>query len=598
MRSVTCILGYPSGQKHLVKRAIIRVKFQGVLAMQNTISIHVGNTSSIVHNNRLTNEHTNQDIDSSRSHENIIIKQENLKDSYEKLFGEAVDSYNAKQRRSDRKINNYLQKVKDSTLDHQKEFIMQVGDFQSLEKIAEEQGCKVWETKEWELRAETLRRAVSEFQENNPNLYVYNAVIHLDESNPHAHVNFIPVGDGMNKGMSRQVSMNRALENMGYDAKFVVSEEAKNVRERGRVKLDNSTNFKNWRNDNLERVKEIAKEVYKEAGYEFEFAEGDKAKEHQSVEAYKKAIEDAKEKSKEIIEEAKLRAEMERMELNAQSYDLWEKEWDKTKKDFPDFEFAEHVQEVQDITGEMNLFDKRNLKPNPRDYPRANNISIEKVYSLLQEKFRQVREYITLQAHKMASKVSELKNSIEVLEKREEALETKLGAKYEESEKLNHLIKAKMEHTTDLSMQSQLSVMLPDYVRPSKLNKDILLVPRDKWEAKHVSANEISEYRRSMQFITRLDKEIQKTSPNATKLLEKIEKQRQELSKQRDTAYKYFEKYQAMSNLVKGYEEVASNIPAKEWNAAIAKRDERIIQEREMPSFDIDQSKGMSGPSL
>ncbi|HFH7452602.1 TPA: plasmid recombination protein, partial [Streptococcus agalactiae] len=154
--------------------------------MQNTISIHVGNTSSIVHNNRLTNEHTNQDIDSSRSHENIIIKQENIKDSYEKLFGEAVDSYNAKQRRSDRKINNYLQKVKDSTLDHQKEFIMQVGDFQSLEKIAEEQGCKVWETKEWELRAETLRRAVSEFQENNPNLYVYNAVIHLDESNPHA----------------------------------------------------------------------------------------------------------------------------------------------------------------------------------------------------------------------------------------------------------------------------------------------------------------------------------------------------------------------------------------------------------------------------
>lgn len=566
--------------------------------MQNTISIHVGNTSSIVHNNRLTNEHTNPDIDSTRSHENIVIKQENIKDSYEKLFSEAVDSYNAKQRRSDRKINNYLQKVKDSTLDHQKEFIMQVGDFQSIEKIAEEQGCEVWETKEWELRAETLKRAVSEFQENNPNLYVYNAVIHLDESNPHAHVNFIPVGDGMNKGMSRQVSMNRALENMGYDAKFVVSEEAKNVRERGRVKLDNSTNFKNWRDDNLERVKEIAKEVYKEAGYDFEFIEGDKAKVHQSVEVYKKVVEDAKEKSKEIIEEAKLRAEMERMELKEQSYDLWEKDWDKTEKDFPDFEFAEHVDAVTAITGEMNLFEEHSLKPNPRDYPRANNLSFEKVFALLQEKFKQVQEYISLTAHKMASKVSELKNRIDVLENKEEVLEAKIGAKYDESEKLNNLIKAKLEYTTDQAIQSELSVMLPDYVKPSKLNKDILLVPRDKWEAKHVSANEISEYRRSMNFITRLDKEVQKTSPNASKLLEKIEKQRQELSKQRDTAYKYFEKYQAMSNLVKGYEEVASNVPPKEWNAAVAKRDERIIQERKMPSFDIDQSKGMSGPSL
>lgn len=411
-----------------------------------------------------------------------------------------------------------------------------------------------------ELSESEIRRyfetAVEFFAEKFGRENIRFATVHMDEKTPHMHMGIVPLKDG---------------------------------------KLTAKTIFDR---NCLRMIQNELPQVFQKAGFDIQRGEPKSEKVHVHPEEYKATMRAAQEKSREIIAEAKLRAEMERMELNAQSYDLWEKEWDKTKKDFPDFEFAEHVQEVQDITGEMNLFDKRNLKPNPRDYPRANNISIEKVYSLLQEKFRQVREYITLQAHKMASKVSELKNSIEVLEKREEALETKLGAKYEESEKLNHLIKAKMEHTTDLSMQSQLSVMLPDYVRPSKLNKDILLVPRDKWEAKHVSANEISEYRRSMQFITRLDKEIQKTSPNATKLLEKIEKQRQELSKQRDTAYKYFEKYQAMSNLVKGYEEVASNIPAKEWNAAIAKRDERIIQEREMPSFDIDQSKGMSGPSL
>ena len=38
--------------------------------------------------------------------------------------------------------------------------------------------------------------------------------------------------------------MNRALENMGYDAKFEVSSEAKNVKERGRIKLDNSKTSK------------------------------------------------------------------------------------------------------------------------------------------------------------------------------------------------------------------------------------------------------------------------------------------------------------------------------------------------------------------
>lgn len=60
---------------------------------------------------------------------------------------------------------------------------------------------------------------------------------------------------------------------------------------------------------------------------------------------------------------------------------------------------------------EMNLFEEHNLKLTPRDYPRANNISFEKVFALLQEKFNQVREYMTLQAHKMSSKASEPKNS-------------------------------------------------------------------------------------------------------------------------------------------------------------------------------------------
>ncbi|BAV03488.1 MobV family relaxase [Lactococcus formosensis] len=411
-----------------------------------------------------------------------------------------------------------------------------------------------------ELSESEIRRyfetAVEFFAEKFGRENIRFATVHMDEKTPHMHMGIVPLKDG---------------------------------------KLTAKTIFDR---NCLRMIQNELPQVFQKAGFDIQRGEPKSEKVHVHPEEYKATMRAAQEKSREIIAEAKLSAEMECMELSEQSYELWEKDWDRTEKDFPDFEFAEHVEAVTEITGELHLFDEHNLKPNPRDYPRANKLSMEKVFELLQEKFRQVREHIALQARKMASKASELKIRIDVLENKEEVLEAKLGAKYDESEKLNDLIKAKMDYTTKQAAQSELAVMLPDYVRRSKLNKDILLVPRDKWEAKHISVNEISDYRRSMQFITSLDREIQKMSPNAAKLLEKIEKQRQELSEQRDVSYKYFEKYKAMSNLVKGYEEVANNVPAKEWNAAIAKRDRRILQEREMSSFDIDQSKGMSGPSL
>ncbi|MQW24094.1 MULTISPECIES: plasmid recombination protein [unclassified Lactococcus] len=364
--------------------------------MKNTISIHVGNTSSIIHNNRKTNKHTNADIDVSRSGNNIVLIQENIKVSYEKLFGQAVDEYNKKQKRKDRKINNYLQKVKDSTLDHQKEFIMQIGDYQSLEKIAEEQQCHVWETKEWQLRAETLKQAVLDFQVKNPNLYVYNAIIHLDELNPHAHVNFIPVGENMRKGMSKQVSMNKALENMGYGATFEVSAEAKNVKERGRVKLDNSQNFKQWREDNLGRIKEIAKEVYQNAGQSFDFVEGNKANQHESVEAYKKTVEVAKEKSREIIEEANKDAQKAKYELVDQLYTKWEEDWDFTIKEVPDFKF------------DASSFESQYQAKIDRDFPRQFQLALKEVFELINQKAKQLMQYLHSRVNQLLDKENEL----------------------------------------------------------------------------------------------------------------------------------------------------------------------------------------------
>ena len=75
--------------------------------------------TSIKHNNRdLTEEEfkqpQHQHIDQDKIHENIYIKQEPIKEAYEKIFGSALEEYNSKQTRKDRRIEDYFQHVKKS----------------------------------------------------------------------------------------------------------------------------------------------------------------------------------------------------------------------------------------------------------------------------------------------------------------------------------------------------------------------------------------------------------------------------------------------------------------------------------------------------
>ena len=58
------------------------------------------------------------------------------------------------------------------------------------------------------------------FQARNPNFYVFNAVLHLDESTPHLHINYIPVGH-FTRGLEVRNAKNKAMEKMGFgnDAK-------------------------------------------------------------------------------------------------------------------------------------------------------------------------------------------------------------------------------------------------------------------------------------------------------------------------------------------------------------------------------------------
>ena len=53
------------------------------------------------------------------------------------------------------------------------------------------------------------------FQERNPNFYVFNAVLHLDEATPHLHIDYIPVGH-YKMGVDTQNGIAQALKEMGY----------------------------------------------------------------------------------------------------------------------------------------------------------------------------------------------------------------------------------------------------------------------------------------------------------------------------------------------------------------------------------------------
>ncbi|HOO07463.1 MAG TPA: plasmid recombination protein [Ruminococcus sp.] len=173
---------------------------------------------SLSHNNR---EFTARNIDSSRTPNNVVFVQQALSDAYHQLFDEAVEKYNARQKRNDRKIHNYFEHLFNrlpsksviTGTNKQKSF------YEHLVYIGTRKDTAVG-TPDAEITTECLREYMEGFQQRNPNLYVFNAVLHLDESTPHLHINYIPVGH-FTRGLEVRNAKNKALEEMGFgnDAK-------------------------------------------------------------------------------------------------------------------------------------------------------------------------------------------------------------------------------------------------------------------------------------------------------------------------------------------------------------------------------------------
>jgi hypothetical protein len=156
------------------------------------------------HNNR---SFIAENVDGSRTRFNISYIDEPLKKVYHELFDEALERYNAKQKRKDRIIPDYYEKIRGS---HQEklfhEIIMQIGDMDNMASG----------TENGELAKEVLDEYFKGFAARNPNLRVYSAHIHMDEATPHIHIDFVPFTTGSKRGLDTRVSLKQALAAQGF----------------------------------------------------------------------------------------------------------------------------------------------------------------------------------------------------------------------------------------------------------------------------------------------------------------------------------------------------------------------------------------------
>ena len=171
--------------------------------MKRTISFMTGK-GSVNHNSRKFHA---KNTDPERSCLNVEYCNENVKDVYHELFDEALAWYNEKQTRSDRRIDDYYEKIRSGKQEKPfHEIILQIGDKDNM-------GAK---TENGQLAAKVLDKYMRDFQRRNPTLRVFSAYLHMDEATPHLHIDFVPYTTGSRRGIDTRVSLKQALSALGF----------------------------------------------------------------------------------------------------------------------------------------------------------------------------------------------------------------------------------------------------------------------------------------------------------------------------------------------------------------------------------------------
>lgn len=147
-----------------------------------------------------------ENVDPTRTHLNIEYCYTPIEQAYHELFDEALAEFNAKQKRKDRCIENYYEKIREGKQEKTfYEVIFQIGNKDDMGAAGENAA----------LAKTVLDKFYRSFLERNPQLHVYSAHLHMDEATPHLHIDFIPFTTGSKRGLSTRVSLKQALADQG-----------------------------------------------------------------------------------------------------------------------------------------------------------------------------------------------------------------------------------------------------------------------------------------------------------------------------------------------------------------------------------------------
>ena len=242
------------------------------------------NKGNLSHNERKF--YTNN-IDIDRSKDNLQFYSLSVEEAYKEYFGNAIDEYNRTQKRKDRlkSVDKYLFELREN--EHKKgaekpfyEIVVQIGDKNT---------CNILNNKE---QAENAKNVLIEYvkgwQDRNPNLRVFNATIHMDETTPHLHLDYIPVATGYKQGLKVRNSLSKALECQGLG--------------KGVGRNDNASI--RWQKQEREVIKDLA------INHGFEIEEKGVDRPHLSVSEYKMASDDLNERIErnlEVLEVSKIK---------------------------------------------------------------------------------------------------------------------------------------------------------------------------------------------------------------------------------------------------------------------------------------------------
>ncbi len=159
---------------------------------------------SMNHNSR---KFTAENVDRTRTKNNIAYCNRSIEEVYHELFDDAVKRFNDKQKRADRKITNYYEKICNSKQEKPfKEVIIQIGNSEDM-SAKDNNG---------ELAKKILDEYYSAFQKRNPYLKVFSAHLHMDEATPHLHIDFVPFTTESTRGLDTRVSLKQALAKQGF----------------------------------------------------------------------------------------------------------------------------------------------------------------------------------------------------------------------------------------------------------------------------------------------------------------------------------------------------------------------------------------------